>query len=105
MKVALVHDQLQEFGGAERVLVALHKIFPQAPVYTAFVNQEAATKHIKDFDTWKVRESWAAKIPAFGKLYSPLRFFAPKIWESFDFSEYDLVISSSGWYMCKGIKT
>jgi len=34
MKVAIVHDQLREFGGAERVLVALKKIYPQAEIFT-----------------------------------------------------------------------
>lgn len=105
MKIALVHDQLQEFGGAERVLIALHEIFPNAPVYTAFLNQTTAKKNIRDISRWKIVTSWAAKIPFIGKLYSPLRFIAPSIWESFDFSEFDAVISSSGWYMCKGIKT
>lgn len=105
MKVALVHDQLQEFGGAERVLIALHDIFPNAPVYTAFLNQATAKKNIRDFEKWKIVTSWAANIPFIGKLYSPLRFLAPSIWESFDFSGFDVVISSSGWYMCKGIKT
>ena len=105
MKIALVHDQLQEFGGAERVLIALHEIFPNAPVYTAFLNPKTAKKNIDDFYKWNIVTSWAAKIPLIGKLYSPLRFLAPSIWESFDFSEFDLVISSSGWYMCKGIKT
>lgn len=104
MRIALVHDQLQEFGGAERVLIALHEIFPNAPVYTAFLNQTTAKKNIRDFSRWKIATSWAAKIPFIGKLYSPLRFLAPAIWESFDFSEFDVVVSSSGWYMCKGIK-
>ena len=105
MKIALVHDQLQEFGGAERVLISLHQIFPSAPVYTAFLNQATAKKNIKDLYRWKIITSWAAKIPFIGKLYSPLRFLAPAIWESFDFSEFDVVISSSGWYMCKGVTT
>lgn len=105
MKIALVHDQLQEFGGAERVLIALHEIFPKAPIYTAFLNPKTAKNNIDDFYKWNIVTSWAAKIPLIGKLYSPLRFLAPSIWESFDFSEFDVVISSSGWYMCKGIKT
>lgn len=105
MKIALVHDQLQEFGGAERVLYALHEIFPDAPVYTAFQNSISAKKNLPQYETWDIRESWASKIPWIGKLYSPLRFLAPLIWESFDFSSYDIVLSSSGWYMCKGIKT
>ncbi len=105
MKIALVHDQLQEFGGAERVLYALHEIFPDAPVYTAFQNPTTAKKNLPRYETWDIRQSWASKIPFIGKLYSPLRFLAPHIWESFDFTSYDVVLSSSGWYMCKGVKT
>ena len=105
MKVALVHDQLQEFGGAERVLVALKKIFPQADVYTSFYNPESLGIHQKKFKNWNIITSWADKVPLLKKIYSPLRFITPWIWESFNFSDYDLVISSSGSYMSKGIIT
>jgi len=101
MKVALVHDYLSEFGGAERVLLALSEIWPEAPIYTAFYRKHSpAWEYFKDK---KIITSWAQKIPFFSsKLYSPLRFLAPKIWSSFDFSKYDLVISSSSWYITKG---
>lgn len=105
MKVAIVHDQLQEFGGAERVLVALKKIFPQADVFTSFYNAETLGVHRDKFKDWKIITSWVDKIPFIKKVYSPLRFITPWIWESFDFSQYDLVISSSGSYMSKGIIT
>ena len=45
MKVALVHDQLREFGGAERVLVSLKKIFPQADVYTTTFDLNSLGSH------------------------------------------------------------
>jgi len=105
MKIALVHDQLKEFGGAERVLVSLKKIFPEADVYTSFYDPKGLGTHAKKFTNWKIHTSWADKIPFFKKLYSPLRFITPWIWESFDFKKYDLVISSSGAYMSKGIIT
>src|SRR3989344_9063790 len=105
MKIAIVHDQLQEFGGAERVLVALKKIFPQSDVYTSFYNPESLGSQQKHFKGWKIITSWADKLPLLKKIYSPLRFITPWIWESFDFSQYDLVISSSGSYMSKGIIT
>lgn len=105
MKIAIIHDQLQEFGGAERVLVALKKIFPQADVYTSFYNPKTLGSHRNEFASWRIITSWADKIPFLKKLYSPLRFITPLIWESFDFSKYDLVISSSGSYMSKGILT
>ncbi len=105
MKVAIVHDQLREFGGAERVLVALKKIFPQADVYTSTYNNASLGSHAAMMATWQVDTSWFGKIPVVNRFYSPLRFLTPWIWESFDFSKYDLVISSSGSWMCKGIKT
>lgn len=105
MKIAIIHDQLQEFGGAERVLISLKNIYPEADVYTSFVNKETLGTHAKKIEGWKIYTSWADKIPFFKKLYSPFRFLTPYIWESFDFSKYDVVISSSGWYMCKGVIT
>lgn len=105
MKIAIVHDQLSEFGGAERVLVSLKKIFPQADIYTSAYDKERLGVHANLILTEAVRTSWFGKIPIINKLYSPLRFLTPLIWESFDFSKYDLVISSSGSWMSKGVIT
>lgn len=101
MKVALLHDYLNELGGAERVLLALSEIWPEAPIYTAFYRK--GSQAWERFKHKKIIASWAQRIPFFTtKLYSPLRFLAPQIWGSFDFSKYDLVISSSSWYITKG---
>ncbi len=105
MKIALVHDQLREFGGAERVLVSLKKIFPEADIYTTTFDLNSLGSHKKLIKDWKVYVSWFGKIPFLNRFYSPFRFLTPLIWESFDFSKYDLVISSSGSWMSKGIKT
>lgn len=105
MKVAIVHDQLREFGGAERVLVSLKKIFPQADIYTTTFNINSLGSHKNLIKNWKINVSWFGKIPIINRFYSPFRFLTPIIWESFDFSKYDLVISSSGSWMSKGIKT
>jgi hypothetical protein len=83
MKIALVHDYIGEFGGAERVLLALSEIYPDAPIYTAFTRPGTFYEKIKDKD---IVTSWAQKFPFFAtKLHSPLRFLAPLIWRSFDF--------------------
>ncbi|MBI5356575.1 glycosyltransferase [Candidatus Collierbacteria bacterium] len=103
LRVALVHDYLGEFGGAERVLEVLAEMFPDAPIYTAFFRKGEAYERLKHRD---IRVSWAHRIPFFStKLHSPLRFLASLIWESFDFKGYDLVISSASWYITKGILT
>ncbi len=103
MKVALVHDYIKEYGGAERVLEVLSEIFPKAPIYTAFYKKKSpAFEHFKDK---QIIASWVQYIPFFGnKLYSPLRFLIPLIWGRFNLSEYDLVISSASWYVTKGFK-
>lgn len=102
MKVALVHDYLGEFGGAERVLEALCEIWPKAPIYTAFYRKDSAYNRFKDR---KIITSWAQKVPFFTSyLHSPLRFLAPLIWNSFDFSDFDVIISSSSWYVARGFR-
>jgi len=102
MKVALVHDYIKEYGGAERVLEVLSEIFPTSPIYTAFYDKNStAYGHFKDR---KIIASWAQFFPFFGKLSSPLRFLTPLIWGSVNLSEYDLVISSASWYITKGFK-
>jgi glycosyltransferase involved in cell wall biosynthesis len=105
MKVAIVHDQLREFGGAERVLVTLKKIYPQAEVFTTTFDLNSLGIHKELIRNWKVNVSWFGKIPFLNRFYSPFRFLTPLIWESFNFDKYDLVISSSGSWMSKGIKT
>ncbi len=105
MKIAIVHDQLSEFGGAERVLVSLKNIFPEADIYTSVYNPDKLGSHSNLVKGWNVYTSWFNKIPIIRNLYSPLRFITPKIWESFNFSSYDLVISSSGSWMSKGVIT
>lgn len=103
LKIAIVHDYIKEFGGAERVLEALCEIYPEAPIYTAFCDKSSTA--YERFKNRKIIQSWAAQIPFFPKLASPLRFLTPLIWGSFNFSDYDLVISSASWYVTKGFGT
>jgi glycosyltransferase involved in cell wall biosynthesis len=103
MKIALVHDYLNEFGGAERVLLILSEIWPKAPIHTAFYRKDSPAW--ERFKNKNIKVSWVHYIPFFNnKLHSPLRFLAPLIWGSFDFSKYDVVIGSAGWYITKGFR-
>lgn len=105
-KVALAHDYLREYGGAERVLETIHEMFPEAPVYTAYYNPESLGVNAKRFASWNIKTSWMQKVPFANKLISPFRIFAPFMFETFDFSEYDLVISSSSAvYFAKAVLT
>lgn len=89
MKVALVYDRVNKWGGAERVLLALHRIFPDAPLFTSVYNPETA----KWAEVFQVKTSFLQNFPKAKKsheLFAPLM---PLAFESFNFEEYDLVIS------------
>lgn len=102
MKIALVHDYIREYGGAERVLQTLHEMYPEAPIYTAFCVKNSAAG--RAFAGAKIVESWLAPLIKRKNLYSPLRFLVPLIWKSFDFQNYDLVITSASWYITRGFR-
>jgi glycosyltransferase involved in cell wall biosynthesis len=95
MKVALVHDYIKEYGGAERVLEALHELYPDAPVYTSVYLPEFLGPHKLRFATWDIRTTWLQKFPFKSKLISPFRLLAPFAFSSLDLSNYDVVIVSA----------
>ena len=100
MKVAIVHDYIKEYGGAERVLEELHALFPDAPVFTTVFLPQFLGPHIQQFASWDIRPSWLQRIPGKAKLISPFRLIAPFVFHQMDFSDYDVVIvSSTGAYM------
>jgi glycosyltransferase involved in cell wall biosynthesis len=105
VKVALVHDHLREYGGAERVLEFLHWLYPDAPVYTAFVDLHRLGVNAVRFCDWDIRTTFAQQIPGFSARFHTLRFLLPYFWESLNLSDYDLVISSSSGYLSKSVLT
>jgi len=105
MKIALVHDYIKEYGGAERVLEALHELFPQAPVYTTVYLPSYLGPHEKRFSSWDIRPSWLNHIPFVEKLISPIRIIATLVFRHMDLSEYDVIIvSATGAYTPNLIK-
>jgi glycosyltransferase involved in cell wall biosynthesis len=98
MKVAIVCDWLTGIGGAERVVLALHELYPTAPIYTSQYDPEA----IDWFADADVRTTWLQKLPKSLKKFLPL--FRAWSFRNLDLSEYDLVISASG-AEAKGVKT
>lgn len=105
MKVAIVHDYIKEYGGAERVLEALHEIWPDAPIFTTVYLPNYLGPHRERFKGWKIRTSWFQNVPFKGKLISPLRILAPFLFNNMNFSRYDVVIvSQTGAYTPNLIK-
>ncbi len=98
-RIAIVHDFLMQHGGAENVTLALSEIYPDAPIYTLFYRSHRVGNA---FHSKNIRTSFLQKIPfPFGKYQWILPFMGIAI-ESFDFSSYDIVISSSNVH-AKGI--
>lgn len=103
LRIALIHDYLIEYGGAERVLEALHELYPDAPVYTSFINKNSLGIHWERFANWNITETWITRLPFYKKLHSPYRLFAPAAFRSLDLTEFDVVISSSNAYYAKAV--
>lgn len=101
MRVAITTDWLNSFGGAERVLVELHRMFPSAPIYTT-VHDAAA---LPDFmQGWDVRTSFLQRVPFAKRRHQAFLPLMPMAFEQFDFGEYDLVLTTSS-ACAKGVIT
>lgn len=92
MKVAIVHDWLVNYGGAERVVDEILKIYPGADIFTLVHDKKKMRGH---FSAANIRTSFVQKIPFATRLYTKFLSLMPKAFESFDLSQYDLVIASS----------
>ncbi len=95
MKIALVHELLTMRGGAERVLKILADMYPDAPIYTLLYNE-------KKLGDWFPKNRIRTPSSLFSYFPSPLKYNHhlylnkfPAAVESWDFSEYDVVLSTS----------
>lgn len=95
MKIAIVHDYIKEYGGAERVLETLHEIWPEAPVFTTVYLPQFLGPHRNRFTDWDIRTSSLQSIPFIEKLISPVRLLTPWVFENWNFEGYDAVIVSA----------
>lgn len=100
LKIAIVCDWLTTAGGAEKVILALHHLFPQAPIYTSIYNPSK----VRGFEKAIIHTSYLQKFPFAKKKYPFYLSFMPQAFEQFDLSDYDIVLSSS--HSCaKGVIT
>lgn len=101
MRIALVHDYLNQYGGAERVLEAIVEIFPNAPIYTLIYSP----KHIRGaFSDKKIHTSFLQKIPLAKSHHRAFPLLMPIAIEKFNLSKYDIILSDSASF-AKGIVT
>lgn len=101
MRIAFVHEYLNQFGGAERMLQVLCALYPRAPIYTLLYNRDA-TGGV--FDGRVIKTSFLQSMPFTKKHHRIFPLLMPLAIEQFDFSEYDLVLSVSASF-AKGIIT
>lgn len=101
MRVAIVHDWLNQVGGGEAVLEALHELFPEAPIYTTLYDRNVMPDHYR---TWDIRTSFLQRLPRTTAYFRYLMPLYPLAIEQFDLSTYDLVVSSSSFW-AKGVMT
>ena len=97
-KIALVHDYLKEYGGAESVLEALSDIFPNAEIFTTLYVPQNLGPHRQRLDKkWahRMHQSFFQYIPFASHLISPLRLLSPLAFRLLDFSDFDLIITSA----------
>ncbi len=101
MRVALVHEFLNQMGGGEKVLEAFHEIWPQAPVFTIVADPKIVKKY---FTNYRIIPSFIQRLPFAVKKYRWYLPLMPTAIERFDFSDFDVVLSDSSAYG-KGVVT
>jgi len=100
LRVALVHDYLNQRGGAERVFAHIARVFPEAPVYTALHDPRATGDLV---DPARVHASYLNALPGSRRYFRYLAPLYPRAFETFDFSGFDTIVSSTtSW--TKGIR-
>ena len=98
IRIALVQDYIKEFGGAESVLETLSDIFPSAPIYTSIYRPKYLGPHQQRLEKkWqgRIHQSFFQYIPFAQKIISPLRLLSPLAFKLFDFSKFDIIITSA----------
>jgi glycosyltransferase involved in cell wall biosynthesis len=92
MRVAIVHDYLNQGGGAERVVESLHRLWPDAPIFTTIADRDAMPASLRDAD---IRVTWMQRLPAWKRHFRAYLPLYPLAIEGMDLRGYDMVVSSS----------
>ncbi|OGG29070.1 hypothetical protein A2973_00505 [Candidatus Gottesmanbacteria bacterium RIFCSPLOWO2_01_FULL_49_10] len=88
-RIAFVYDRVNKWGGAERVLLALHELWPEAPLFTAVYDPDRAGWA----NVFAVKPSFMQYVPFAKHYHEWFPWLTPMAFESFTFDDYDVVIS------------
>lgn len=100
MNLALVHDWLNQIGGAEDVLSEFHALFPQAPIYTSIYAPDLMPTAMQD---WDIRPNWLDRLPGIHRHHQPYLPLYPLGFAQTDLSAYDVVLSNKSGF-CHGVQ-
>lgn len=101
MRLALVHDWLNQRGGAEDVLEAMVALFPGAPIYTSMYWRDGMPQAYR---RWDIRTTWMDRLPGIYRHHQPYLALYPLAFGGVDLSGYDLVLSNKSGF-CHGVRT
>ncbi|MBI3361116.1 MAG: glycosyltransferase [Chloroflexi bacterium] len=100
MPLALIHDWLNQIGGAEDVLENLVRLFPGAPIYSSMYWPERMPASYRE---WDIRVSFMDRLPLVHRHHQPYLLLYPRAFESFDLSGHDLILSNKSGF-CHGVR-
>jgi glycosyltransferase involved in cell wall biosynthesis len=100
LKLALVHDWLNQIGGAEDVLATLLEQYPNHPIFTSIYAPDIMPDFYRD---WDIRPMWMDKLPAIHHHHQPYLPLYPIAWQNLDLSDYDVILSNKSGF-CHGLQ-
>ena len=100
MKLALVHDWLNQIGGAEDVLATLVEQYPDSPIYTSIYAPDIMPDFYRD---WDIRTMWMDNLPVIHQHHQPYLPFYPIGWHNLNLGDYDVILSNKSGF-CHGLQ-
>lgn len=91
-RTVLVHDYLNQFGGAERVLESMQALVPHAPIYTSMYDRATMPD---SYRSWDIRTTWIDRLPGVWRNHQRYLLAYPTAFERLKIPDCDLVLSSS----------
>ncbi len=100
MRIAIVHDFLNQFGGAERVVEVLHQLYADAPIFTSIYDRSGMPASFREMD---IRTTFMQHLPFIMRHHKPYLPLYPLAFETMDLRGYDVILSSSS-SVAKGVR-
>lgn len=100
MKIALAHDWLNQIGGAEDVLEALKRLYPDSPIYTSIFAQSLMPAHFQD---WDIRPLWINQLPGIHQRHQAYLPLYPLAWQNLEIQNFDVILSNKSGF-CHGLR-